>query len=225
MRLNRISEVLWELPLEPGMRVPGRIYADAEMAAALENDQSLGQVANVAHLPGILCCSLAMPDIHFGYGFPIGGVAAFDVREGVVSPAEWVTTSTAAADSWPPTSRRPTWPESCPCLWTTSFATSRRVWGRAVRSRSCRGTNSSGWWSGRVLAVERGYGSAADLEHTEDGGVLAEADPAAVSGPCLHPRARPGGHPRLRQPLPRVQVVDEVFDLRAADAYGWPQGR
>src|SRR3990172_10401830 len=84
--LRQLSDWLWELPASGGMRVPGRVYADRELLKDLEGDQSLVQVANVAHLPGILCCSLAMPDIHFGYGFPIGGVAAFAVDGGIVSP-------------------------------------------------------------------------------------------------------------------------------------------
>ena len=68
------------------MLVDGIVYADAQMMAELKNDQSLAQVENVAHLPGIVGASLAMPDIHWGYGFPIGGVAAMDAEEGVVSP-------------------------------------------------------------------------------------------------------------------------------------------
>ena len=67
------------------MRVDGLVYADDRMMAELRDDQSLQQVINVAHLPGIVGASLAMPDIHWGYGFPIGGVAAMD-EEGVVSP-------------------------------------------------------------------------------------------------------------------------------------------
>src|SRR5664280_1652485 len=77
--LTHVGDVLGELAATEGMRVPGRVYADIELLAALEGDQSLTQVRNVAHLPGILRYSLAMPDIHFGYGFPIGGVAAFAV--------------------------------------------------------------------------------------------------------------------------------------------------
>ena len=70
----------------PGMRVPGIVYADEPMMEQLAGDMALSQVANVAHLPGIVGASLAMPDIHWGYGFPIGGVAAFDSDSGVVSP-------------------------------------------------------------------------------------------------------------------------------------------
>ena len=86
MKLQQIDEHRWRLPRTGGMRVDGVVYANAEMARALENDQSLQQVANVAHLPGIVGASLAMPDIHWGYGFPIGGGAAMDADEGVISP-------------------------------------------------------------------------------------------------------------------------------------------
>ena len=86
MQIRRIGECVWEIPKHGGMRVPGRVYASAEMMDGLRADPSLQQVANVAHLPGIVGYSLAMPDIHWGYGFPIGGVAAVDADEGVISP-------------------------------------------------------------------------------------------------------------------------------------------
>src|SRR2546429_7946060 len=86
MRVERIDEYRWRVPREGGMRTEGLIFADAELMRDLEGDQSVQQVANVAHLPGIVGPAIAMPDIHWGYGFPIGGVAAFDEQEGVVSP-------------------------------------------------------------------------------------------------------------------------------------------
>jgi tRNA-splicing ligase RtcB len=86
IKLNRLEEYLWEIPRQGGMRVPGRIFASDALMADLRADNSLKQVMNVAHLPGIVGYSLAMPDIHWGYGFPIGGVAAVDLDEGVVSP-------------------------------------------------------------------------------------------------------------------------------------------
>jgi tRNA-splicing ligase RtcB (3'-phosphate/5'-hydroxy nucleic acid ligase) len=76
----------WRLPKSGGMRVDGIVYADDTMMRDIRDDQSLQQVRNVAHLPGILGASLAMPDIHWGYGFPIGGVAAVDAEAGVISP-------------------------------------------------------------------------------------------------------------------------------------------
>jgi tRNA-splicing ligase RtcB (3'-phosphate/5'-hydroxy nucleic acid ligase) len=85
---QRIDDELWELPVGtvPGMRVPARVFADAELLAAIEQDRSLEQLANVATLPGIVDAALAMPDIHQGYGFPVGGVAATDASNGVISP-------------------------------------------------------------------------------------------------------------------------------------------
>ncbi len=86
MKLQQIDPYRWRIPREGKMRVDGIVYASEEMVRELREDQSLQQVVNVAHLPGILKASLAMPDIHWGYGFPIGGVAAMDADEGVVSP-------------------------------------------------------------------------------------------------------------------------------------------
>src|SRR4029450_13874095 len=86
IKLNRLEDCLWEIPRQGGMRVPGRIYASEKLMAGLKGDNSMRQVMNVAHLPGIVGYSLAMPDIHWGYGFPIGGVAAVDADEGAISP-------------------------------------------------------------------------------------------------------------------------------------------
>jgi len=86
IKVRQIEDYLWEIPKHGDMRVPGRVYASREMMEDLQKDPSLEQVANVAHLPGIVGYSLAMPDIHWGYGFPIGGVAAVDADEGAISP-------------------------------------------------------------------------------------------------------------------------------------------
>src|SRR5215216_7783324 len=85
---RRIDETLWEVPAEarPDMRVPARVFADAELFEAIARDGSLEQLQNVATLPGIVEAALAMPDAHQGYGFPVGGVAATELPDGVVSP-------------------------------------------------------------------------------------------------------------------------------------------
>ena len=86
VKLERLDANRWLIPQTGSMKVPGVIYANEKIRELLKNDESPKQVANVAHLPGIVNYSLAMPDIHWGYGFPIGGVAAFDMDEGIVSP-------------------------------------------------------------------------------------------------------------------------------------------
>ncbi|MER3426397.1 MAG: RNA-splicing ligase RtcB, partial [Thermoleophilia bacterium] len=86
--LVQIEEVLWEIPASarPDMRVPARVFADRELLEAIARDESLVQLQNVATLPGVVGAALAMPDIHQGYGFPVGGVAAMELPDGVVSP-------------------------------------------------------------------------------------------------------------------------------------------
>src|SRR5262245_63398111 len=86
MQIDRIGEVAWEIPRSGGMRVPARVYASERQMGALRDDPALAQLVNVAHLPGIVGHALAMPDVHWGYGFPIGGVAAVDASDGVITP-------------------------------------------------------------------------------------------------------------------------------------------
>jgi tRNA-splicing ligase RtcB len=86
IKLKKLADYLWEIPQEGNMLAPARIYATEKMLKDILADNAPQQAANVAHLPGIVGYSLAMPDIHWGYGFPIGGVAAFDVNSGVISP-------------------------------------------------------------------------------------------------------------------------------------------
>jgi tRNA-splicing ligase RtcB (3'-phosphate/5'-hydroxy nucleic acid ligase) len=86
IKIQKIDEWRWRIPREGKMRTEGLVYADEKMMTDIRTDQSLSQVVNVATLPGIVGHSMAMPDIHWGYGFPIGGVAAFDVSTGIISP-------------------------------------------------------------------------------------------------------------------------------------------
>src|SRR4030042_2593480 len=84
--IKKISEVEWEIPKQGKMLVPGKIFASEKLIEQIRQDKTLEQVQNVAMLPGIIRASIAMPDAHCGYGFPIGGVAAFDLDSGIISP-------------------------------------------------------------------------------------------------------------------------------------------
>ncbi len=86
LTLERLDATRWRIPRRGKMRVDGIVYADDALMEEIRHDPCLEQVRNVAHLPGIVGASIAMPDIHWGYGFPIGGVAAMDAEEGVISP-------------------------------------------------------------------------------------------------------------------------------------------
>ena len=86
MKLQKMTDTSWRIPREGRMNVDGIVFADETLMKSIRDDKCLEQVANVACLPGIIGPSIGMPDIHWGYGFPIGGVAGFDLDEGVISP-------------------------------------------------------------------------------------------------------------------------------------------
>jgi tRNA-splicing ligase RtcB len=209
------------------MRVPGRIYADERLMPHIRGEQSLQQVANVAHLIGIVGHSLAMPDIHWGYGFPIGGVAATDPTEGgVISPGG------VGYDI------------NCGVRLISSNLTQDDVRDRVAdltkalfHDVPC-GVGSSGaigklskreldevMAEGAAWAVKRGYGSEVDLDHTEERGCLACADPSHVGPRAVKRGLDQVGTLGSGNHFMELGVVDEVYDERAADAFGLrPEG-
>ena len=220
--LERIDEFRWEIPtsFKPGMRVPARIYANEALLDVAGQEQALEQAANVAFLPGIVWRSLAMPDIHWGYGFPIGGVAAMRVEDGVVSPGgvgfdincgtRIIRTNLTESEI------RPRLRDIADQLFGDVPAGLRGKGPIAVTDAELDQimTRGSAWM------VERGYGRADDLEVTESGGCLPGADPGAVSA-----RARARGRPQLGtlgsgNHFLEVQALDEVFDRETADRFG-----
>jgi tRNA-splicing ligase RtcB len=226
LSLAQVSEWVWELPATGEMRVPGRVYADRTLVDSLEGDQSLGQVANVAHLPGIVDYSLAMPDIHFGYGFPIGGVAAFAEEEGIVSPGGVgydincgcrLLATDLPVDEAQPHIRR---------LVDQCFRdVPSGVGASGAIARLSRRQLEDILVKGAAWAVEQGYGRSEDLEHTEDGGALSEADPATVSERAYTRGQDQVGTLGSGNHFLEFQVVDRVFDPGAAAIYGLERGQ
>ncbi|MBI4497324.1 MAG: RtcB family protein [Chloroflexi bacterium] len=221
-RLVRVDEYHWEIPQDykPGMRVPGRIIADERIIRELREDQSLEQVANVAFLPGIVKYSLAMPDIHWGYGFPIGGVAATRWEDGVVSPGGVgfdincgvrMLRTDLTEDEVRPRLRE---------LVNALFRNVPSGVGSHGRIRLKGHEIAEVLAQGAAWAVAQGYGWPEDLEHMEEGGCLRSADPAQVSE-----RARSRGAPELGtlgsgNHFLEVQVIDEVYLPEVAQALG-----
>jgi tRNA-splicing ligase RtcB len=220
--LRRLDAVRWELPPDymPGMRVPGLIFADDPLMDALARDMSIQQVANVATLPGIVGHSIAMPDIHWGYGFPIGGVAATRISDGVVSPGgvgfdincgvRLLRTPLRQEDVVP--SLRPLLDQ----LFRDIPAGAGRESAHALASHD----EEAVLQRGAAAAVQLGYGTTADLEMLESGGALPGADPAQVSA---HARRRgmgqlgtlgSGNH------FLEVQAVSAIHDEAAARVFG-----
>ncbi|MBI4834634.1 MAG: RtcB family protein [Planctomycetes bacterium] len=184
--VNRINDNLWEIPPEGRMNVPGRVYASAKLMEKIKEDKSLEQVVNVACLPGIIKYSLAMPDIHWGYGFPIGGVAAFDMEKGIISPGG-VGYDINCGVRLMRTN-----------LTVDDVQSKIKEIVRDLYNAIPSGVGSEGaipklspqdekqlLIKGSRWAVEKGYGEAEDLEHTEDEGRIEFAEPSIVSSDAI----------------------------------------
>jgi tRNA-splicing ligase RtcB len=220
----QLDDFRWQFPREGAMRVPGVAFADRPLLERMLADKTPDQIKNAACMPGILEASIAMPDAHWGYGLPVGGVVAFDPDEGVVSPGAVgydIGCGVRLMRS------RLTRAELAPRIEQLADALHRHV--------PC-GVGSSGAVSvaknelddvlrrGAAWAVGRGLGWASDLEHCEEGGVLADADAGAVSE-----GARERGRGQLGtlgsgNHFLEVQEVDEVFDEAAARTLGLERG-
>jgi tRNA-splicing ligase RtcB len=225
--LTRLDGFRWEIAQSavPGMHVPAILFANDPLVAHVRNDPSLVQLANVATLPGIVGNSLAMPDIHFGYGFPVGGVAAFDLAEGIVSPGG------IGYDI------------NCGVRLIRTSLTLEQVRARivplldALYKNVPSGVGSRGGVAlssgemdavlagGAGWAIDHGYGREEDRTFQEESGRLASARPPFVS-----PAARQRGMKQLGtlgsgNHFLEVQVVDEVFFPEFAQVLGLAPGR
>ena len=214
---RRISDTVWEIPAaaRPDMRVPARVFADDELFEAIARDGSLEQLENVATLPGITGAALAMPDAHQGYGFPVGGVAAMELPDGVVSPGgvgydincgvRLLALPLTAAELG---GRREAVVHEISRTVPAGVGKERRDGARGPDLESVL-SRGPGVWAGE-----------GDLERTESGGCLPGADPAAVSE-----RARERGHGQLGtmgsgNHFVELQRVERVLEDETAEAYG-----
>ncbi len=203
------------------MRVDGIIYADDRMIDDIRNDPCLTQVANVACLPGIVGASLAMPDIHWGYGFPIGGVAAVDADEGVVSPGGVGYDINCGVRLLRSDLRRADVGDRVPAIIAEMYRhVPTGVGAHRGDLRLTAGDLGDVLHRGAEWAVARGFGRRDELAHIEEGGRLAQADPDLVS-----PRALQRGGPQLGtlgsgNHFAELQYVSEIYDERTASAFG-----
>src|SRR6516225_2084996 len=182
MQLIRRSDCLWEIPQTGAMRVPGHIYANARMIDEMRDDPCLTQVANVACLPGIVAYSLAMPDIHWGYGFPIGGVAAMDADSGVISPGgvgydincgvRLARTNLRFSEITPKIGRLA---DALFDAIPAGVGSQGAVPDLPIEELKRLVRGGANW------AVKNGYAEPEDLEHTEEGGCLPNAEPESIS--------------------------------------------
>ncbi len=220
--LNKLTDYKFEIPqsYRPDMLTSGIIYLNDKMLAKLRDDQAPEQVANVATLPGILGSSLAMPDIHWGYGFPIGGVAAVGAEDGVISPGgvgydincgvRLVRTNLELEDVQPNIRE----------IVDTMFKNVPSGLGSEGKVHVNHNQLEDVFTHGAQWAVENGYGWDDDLKHLEENGAMEGADPAQVSQ-----KAKKRGLPQLGSlgagnHFLEVQRVDEIYDETVAKAFG-----
>lgn len=223
--LKKITDFCWEMPKTDIMRVPGRIFLNNAMLKSSEHREPLKQVANVARLPGIVKASIAMPDIHWGYGFPIGGVAAFDWDTGVVSPGgvgydincgvRLATTSLTERDARP----------KLPDLVTALYQNVPSGVGSTGSIRLSASEQKKVLKQGSQWALRQGFGEDADIDHTEDSGCLPNADPDIISKRALERGQKQLGTLGSGNHFAEVGVVDEIYDENAANAFGLFEGQ
>lgn len=220
--IRKIDENRWEIPVsyKAGMRVPGRIYTNEHLLAQIWEDKAFEQVVNVAFLPGIVRYSLAMPDIHFGYGFPIGGVAATRVKDGVVSPGgvgfdincgvRLLRTNLTLEEIKPQLEK----------LIYTLYSNIPSGVGSEGKLRITEKDLDKLLQKGAAWAVDRGMGQAEDLICTEESGQLKNADPEKVSQ-----KAKKRGLPQIGtlgsgNHFLEIQAVDQIYEREIAQAMG-----
>lgn len=218
--IRKLTDYPWELPRTGGMRVPARIYATEKMLPQIVADNALQQAANVAHLPGIVRASLVMPDIHWGYGFPIGCVAAFDLGSGVISPGG------VGYDI------------NCGVRLVASKLTRQQVapHTRELVNQLFRdvpsGVGAAGVLSvpvqelqhvaerGAHWAVQHGFDGDSDIDHIEENGCIAGADPAQVSQRAWQRGREQLGTLGSGNHFLEVGYVAEIYDEEAAHVLG-----
>lgn len=221
--LERIDDFRWRIPrsYKKGMRVDGIIYADDKLIKSIKGDRACEQVANVAYLPGIVKYSLAMPDIHLGYGFCIGGVAATDVEKGgVVSPGgvgydincgvRLVRTNLFYDDIKSRVGE----------IINQLFKDIPSGLGSAGKIKAKEKEMRRLLVKGAAWAVENGFGDGRDLEYTEERGAMKEADPDAVSERSYERGKSQAGTLGSGNHFIEVQAIDKIFDEKTARVFG-----
>lgn len=218
--MQQIHDFLFEIPRTGRMRVPARIYASEKMLKDILKDHAAEQAAHVAWLPGIVGYSYAMPDIHWGYGFPIGGVAAFDLDDGVISPGgvgydincgvRLLRTDLCLEDIKP---------KLQPLVEALFRAVPSGV-GSTGPIKLSEKEEKRVLRQGAAWAVENGYGYGEDLDKIEENGVMAAADPEFVSQHAIERGRAQLGTLGSGNHFVEIGIVKEIFDEAAATAMG-----
>lgn len=220
-KVRRIDSARIEIPVDykPGMRVNGIIYVDELLEKELEI-QSVEQVANVATLPGIVRSSLAMPDVHTGYGFSIGGVAAFGLKDGIVSPGGVGYDINCGVRLLRSNLRRDDVAAKIKDLVSVLFNEIPSGVGSKGKVRLGPDDEKRILKKGAQWAVEQGFGESGDLEKIESGGCIEGADPSLISNKAYERGRSQQGTLGSGNHFLEVQYIDEIYDEKAANSLG-----
>lgn len=221
-KLEKIDNYRWRIPTtyKSGMRVPGIIYANEKFIADIEKDQSLEQVANAAFLPGIIKASLAMPDIHFGYGLPIGGVVATDLKEGVITPGGVGYDINCGVRLLRTNLKRNELQTRIEGLVNSLFSNIPAGVGSKGSIKLSKADETLLVTRGARWSVEQGYGEREDLEFIEAGGCLEWANPEKVSAKAYERGRNQQATLGSGNHFLEIQYVDVIYDHEAANAMG-----
>lgn len=221
---HEVAPNVWELPPSGAMRVPGRIFASRDLIDALD-DKVREQVSNVASLPGIVGASMAMPDAHWGYGFPIGGVAAFDPDEGGIVSAGGVGFDiSCGVRTYTSGLRVAELGDRLEPLAHDLYRTVPAGVGEGGAIRLTVTELREVLRGGARWAVERGWGEEGELERVEERGCMEGADPSKVSARALQRQLHEIGTLGSGNHYLELQAVDRVYDAVAAGVFGLAEG-
>lgn len=226
--LEKIDDYHWRIPksYKPGMRVPGIIYADEKLLKDIRQDKAAEQVANVAFLPGIVNASLAMPDIHWGYGFSIGGVAATDIEQGgVISPAGVGFDINCGVRLLKTNFQFDEIKNKIKDLVYVLFSDIPAGVGSKGDIRVSPKEEREILFKGSKWAVDKGYGTEEDLECTEEYGAIEGADPEAVSDRAYERGKAQSGTLGSGNHFLEIQTIDQLYDRDLCDEFGLTLGQ
>ncbi|MBU4346422.1 MAG: RtcB family protein [Candidatus Omnitrophica bacterium] len=226
--LEKIDDYRWRIPrsYKPGMRVPGIIYANEKLLKDVRHDKAMEQVANVAFLPGIVNASLAMPDIHWGYGFSIGGVAATDIENGgVISPGGVGFDINCGVRLLKTNFQYDEIKDKIKDLVYVLFSDIPAGVGSKGDIRVSAREEREILLKGAKWAVDKGYGTEEDLECTEEYGAIQGADPNTVSDRAYERGKAQSGTLGSGNHFLEIQVIDQLYERDSCDEFGLTLGQ
>ncbi len=225
MVLKKISKNIYEIPKEGGMNVPARIYASEKLIDLVQKDQALEQIKNVAMLPGILDSAIALADIHVGYGFPIGGVAAFDLDKGIISPGGVGYDINCSVRLLKTNLKKADVVKKQKEVVEALYRKIPSGVGRGSVFKMSKQELAKVLEGGAKYMVEKGYGFEEDYLHTEEEGYINGADASKVSDRAIRRGIGQLGTLGAGNHFLEVQYVDEIFDEKIAKVLGIAKGQ